>query len=159
MLVYIDVSDLNLSQDTLFQRLEPILMYGAIDFCGASHKLTRDEFELEMIDFFYDNRNLDDTEEESIINDLDQSEFQHLVELGFVFYQRVTEHFKHIWNYEALKETILVYYTGNQRDRIIEVEITLDAPAHLIAAYHNRNLMMRNKPIKLNYIPLIENSI
>lgn len=160
MMIAIDISDLNLRDNTLFHRLEPIVMYGAVDFCGSYVQSTLMDFHTEMIEFLFNIDSDADDEIDNLISDLEASEFDELVNIAFAIYQKVIVYFKHLWGYEELRDAILVNYQGNRDYQTIYVEVELDAPEEVIAtAKHHKQMELRRIYSKPNLFPIIEGNI
>lgn len=161
MLVVIDVSDLQLAQNHLFRMFEPYLLDCAINYCASYEYMPYEKFHTEMIEYLFDGALCDDVMDPLTqpildrLNDLEEHEFNMLVMICYSIYQRVTQYYLHIWQEPSLKESVLVGYMGQLKDySLIQVEIELDAPDHLINAVHNRKALKHKRPPQdLTYIP------
>ena len=160
MLVTVDVSDLHLGSNHLFRLLEPYLLDCALNYCASYRYMEYEKFHTEMIEYLFDGTLWDeDFNDDRVvmdrINDLEEHEFNSLVMLSYSVYLRVIQYFSHIWKIQPLKESVLVMYQGQLKDyRLIQVEIELDAPDHLISAVHNQQQLRRKRKTQnLTYIP------
>lgn len=161
MLVVVDVSDLHLAQNHLFRTFEPYLLDCTINYCASYCQMPYDKFHTEMVEYLFDGTLFDEDYVESDklvndrLNDLEEKEFNMLVIICFEIYQRVSRYYLHIWNEPSLEDTVLVAYRGQLNNYgLLQVEIELDAPDHMLMAYNNRKAMKRNRPKKdLTYIP------
>lgn len=160
MLVHVDVSDLQLAQNHLFRLFEPYLLDCAINYCASYRSMPYENFHTEMIEYLFDGTLMDedfrvvDQPVMDRLNDLEEHEFNMLAMISYSIYQRVTQFYCHIWQEPSLKESVLVGYQGHRNYRMIEVEIEVDAPDHLLAALHNRRMIKHKKPMQdLTYIP------
>lgn len=161
MLVVVDVSDLQLAQNHLFRMFEPYLLDCAINYCASYRYMPYDKFHTELVEYLFDGSLFDEDYVEvdrlvnDRLNDLEEKEFNMLAMISYEIYLRVTQYYTHIWKEPALKEAVLVSYQGQLSDyRLIQVDVEVDAPDHLLAALDNRKAMKRNRPMKdLTYIP------
>ncbi len=160
MKVVVDISDLHLDKNPMFLLIEPYLLDCALNYCACHTEMCYEIFQMEVIEYLFSGDYFDIDEDLTTIpiidriNDLEEHEFNLLVMIGYNIYTRVTSLFRHIWSIEPLRESVLVSYIGHKNYKIIEVDIELDAPDHLIALVLNQRRIKKATPkLPITYIP------